>query len=62
MCVCSREKYIEMGNIHTAGDDVILEQEAEGIQSQLNAHCTMLSKMFKIGCNWDHNTRIINTL
>ena len=49
MCVCSREKYQEMGNVHTAGDDVIFEQEAEAIQSNLNAHCTMLCKMFKVG-------------
>ena len=62
MCVASREMYLEMGKPHTKDDDLIYEDEAKLIQSRLNAHCTMLSKMFKIGCNWDMNGRIIDTV
>ena len=51
------EEYIAAGEVHTSKDKKIDEEELKDVQKTLNATCSMLLKIFKVGENSDHVER-----
>ena len=62
LAVMSRAAYIKAGLAHTVGDKEVGWVELKEAQSELNGHVAMLIKVFKMGKNWKHESRIRDTM
>ena len=61
MCICTREKYLELGMQHVAGDRVINREELRDIERHLNGHGMAWSKIWGTGKAHNHEDRVMSS-
>ena len=54
----SLEKYLEMGKVHTAGDEIVTWDDCVATQRLIAGHTSSWIKMLGVGKMWDHAGRI----
>ena len=60
--VMDRGKYEEAGLAHVKEDKLVGWEELRTAQKELNGHMAMLIKIFKIGDQWGHGSRVRETM
>ena len=54
----SMATYIKAGMIHVEGDEEIPLSDLKSNQRKINGHASMLIKIFGVGKDWGHDTRM----
>ena len=60
--IMKREVYEASGLKHCNKDEVVTDEVVKDTQNELNGHMSMLTKVFKLGQNWDQVERVRETL
>ena len=62
LAVMDRDSYEQAGLSHVGLDREVGWEELKVAQREINGHVSMLIKVLKIGKNWDHTTRVRETM
>ena len=60
--IMTRETYTQCGLEHTKGDTIVGWEDLKRSQKELNGHTSMLIKIFGIGKDWNHTSRVRETM